>query len=241
MQFKMVWHLNAEKESVMRLRRSTCLSSRESIIHLNHIVETRLKAENLPVGLHKDGGSKVFVGIPPVGWTTSTTTSTQDAFIQTIELFTLFDRLVELFLAEVDRSVLLDPRLDGSVLSIEQVHVGNQVLDNVHVRQRVNLGGLAGVCVDVADARQSILTSDVHCAGSADTFTARTTEGESGIDFVLDLDQSIQNHGSAFVKIDVVLLQETVVFNGNSIYQNLLASWVWIRRCRGCSGRSRRS
>ena len=36
----------------------------------------------------------------------------------------------------------LQPRLDAAVLLVEVVHVRHQVLDHVHVRQRVYLGRL---------------------------------------------------------------------------------------------------
>ena len=34
------------------------------------------------------------------------------------------------------------PNIFSPVLFIEVVHIGNQVFDNVHVRQRINLGSL---------------------------------------------------------------------------------------------------
>ena len=48
----------------------------------------------------------------------------------------------------------LEPRLDGAVLLIEVVHVRHQVLDDIHVGQRVDLGGLTQVGVNLAAEEQ---------------------------------------------------------------------------------------
>ena len=45
---------------------------------------------------------------------------------------------------------------------------------------------------------------DVHGARSADTLTATPSEGECWINLILDLDESIKEHGTAFVGVDVV-------------------------------------
>jgi len=63
------------------------------------------------------------------------------------------------------------------------------------VRQWVNLGRLA-VDVDLANTGKSVGALNVHGAGSADTLAAGATEGEGGINLVLNLDQGIEHHGS---------------------------------------------
>ena len=62
--------------------------------------------------------------------------------------------------------------------------------------QGVDLGVLRRL-VDVSQARQRVAAVDVHGAGTADALTARSAEGKGGVLLVLDLQQSIQNHGSA--------------------------------------------
>lgn len=45
---------------------------------------------------------------------------------------------------------------------------------------------------------------DVHGAGTANTLTARAAEGKGWINLILDLDQSIQNHWTTLVHVDIV-------------------------------------
>ena len=61
------------------------------------------------------------------------------------------------------------------------------------MRKGVDLGVLGRVPVDPAEARQRVLAVDVHGARATDTLSARTTEGECGVNFVLDLDERIEN------------------------------------------------
>ena len=53
---------------------------------------------------------------------------------------------------------VLNPGLDGLILLVEVVHVGHEVLDDVHVGQRVDLGDLA-VILDLGEAGQGVDTS----------------------------------------------------------------------------------
>jgi hypothetical protein len=48
------------------------------------------------------------------------------------------------------RRVALKVGLDGAVLLVEQRHVGHEVLDDVHVGERVDAGFLGGVCGNAA-------------------------------------------------------------------------------------------
>ena len=61
------------------------------------------------------------------------------------------------------------------------------------MRQRVDLGRLAHVAIDAAQARESVLAVDVHRARPADALTAGAAEGECRVDFILDLDERIEN------------------------------------------------
>lgn len=51
----------------------------------------------------------------------------------------------------------------------------HQILDHVHVWQRVDLGSLAGVGVNLVEAGQCVASIDVHCTGSTDTCTIANT------------------------------------------------------------------
>lgn len=74
------------------------------------------------------------------------------------------------------------------------------------VGKRINLDRLADVAVDLRNASQGVATLNVHGARAADTFTARTTEGQRRVLLVLDFDQSVQNHRSTGVQVDLVRL-----------------------------------
>jgi hypothetical protein len=75
------------------------------------------------------------------------------------------------------------------------------------VWQRVNLGSLVGILVNVLQAGQSIGTVNVHGTGSADSFTAGSTKGKSRILFIFNFDQDIQHHRSAVIEIDGISTQ----------------------------------
>lgn len=74
---------------------------------------------------------------------------------------------------------------------------------NLTVGQGVDLGGLA-INLDLANTGEGVGTTNVHGAGTADTLTAGATEGEGGVDLVLDLDQGIEDHGAAVVHVDLI-------------------------------------
>jgi hypothetical protein len=89
----------------------------------------------------------------------------------------------------------LQPRLDGLVLLVEVchvcakrsspsgfdldgdtttlVHTWDQILDDIHVRQGVDVGGRRGL-VDEAQAGQTVGAINVHGAGTANTLSARS-------------------------------------------------------------------
>ena len=66
--------------------------------------------------------------------------------------------------------------------------------------KRANGGG-SRAGRDLGQAGQTVLAVDVHGTGTADTFTARSSEGEGVVDLVLDLEQSVENHGAAAIQL----------------------------------------
>jgi hypothetical protein len=101
------------------------------------------------VALHEDSGSEVLAGVPPVGGARSRAACTENALVHSIELLTVRNGLEVLL--HGGRSILaLEVGLDGLVLLVELGKVGNEVLDDVGVGERVDLGDLAGVTVDTA-------------------------------------------------------------------------------------------
>lgn len=106
----------------------------------------------------------------------------------------------------------LEPWFNGTVLFVEIGHVWNEVFDDVHVWQWINLGGSGGSVslavlvvtrfINVAKTSQRIRPINVHRARATNSLTARPTKGQSWILLIFDFDQCIQNHGSAFIEVD---------------------------------------
>ena len=116
---------------------------------------------------------------------------------------------------------------------VELVHVGHEVLDDVHVRQGVDLDRLVArlnfagkrfisdrtykffstcrIKEHVPDASQGVDPADVHRARSADALPARPPERDCRVHLVLDLDERVENHGTAGVQVDVELLHARLV------------------------------
>lgn len=172
------------------------------------VAELVARVNDPSVGLQEDGRAQVLVRVPPVRGTRGRTACAQDALVETVDLLAVGFRLVELLLTNLDVGVLsLQERLDRLVLSIKVAQVWHEVLDDVHMWQRVDLGRLARIVVDLGKTRERVGTVDVHGARAANAFAARSSERQSGILLVLDLDQGVQNHHSAVVQIDLVGLE----------------------------------
>ena len=87
----------------------------------------------------------------------------------------------------------------------ERERTGDEILDHEHVGQRTHRANLV-ILGDFGQTRQTVLSFDVHRTRTANTLTARSTilkirlslpsERKSRILLVLDLEQSIQHHGS---------------------------------------------
>ena len=132
------------------------------------------------------------------------------------------------------RGIALEVRLDGLVLLVKVSQVGDEVLDNIGVGQRVNLDvgrGFSGnsafsyvsnahcqgqelVHVGHTQASERVLAVDVHGTATADTFTAASSEGESRVQFVLDADDGVQHHRAGLVQIDGVALHVRLFARG---------------------------
>ena len=61
------------------------------------------------------------------------------------------------------------------------------------MREGVDLGVLARVTVDTAQAGEGVLAVDVHGTRAADALAARAAERQRRVDLVLDLDERIEN------------------------------------------------
>mmetsp|Transcript_111121 Transcript_111121/g.270035 ORF Transcript_111121/g.270035 Transcript_111121/m.270035 type:complete len:367 (-) Transcript_111121:38-1138(-) len=158
------------------------------------------------VCLHQHGRAEVVLRIPPVGWAGRHAASAEDALVHAVELGTVILALEVLLVPLLLHVLPLQPGFDGLVLVIEVREVGHQVLDDVRMGQRLYLDGLVAR-LNVQQACEAVLAVDVHGTRAADALAARAAEGQGGVHLVLDLDEGVQDHGSARLEVDGVLLQ----------------------------------
>lgn len=173
---------------------------------LSHLGGLVSRVDDPSVGLHQHGGPQVLGLVPPVRGTRGRAARTQNTFVQPVQLGSVSDQL-QVFPAISGLVLSLQPRLDRLVLLVEVGQVGNKVSHHVHVGQGVDLEVGLVILVDLAKTGQGVSTANVHGARATDTFSARSSESESGVLFVLNLEQRVQHHGPAFVKVDFVGLE----------------------------------
>ncbi len=100
--------------------------------------------------LQKHGGTQETVPVPPVTRAAGGAAEAKDALVVAIELVAVLRRLQPF---PVRRGRLrLEPGLDHLVLREDMAEIGNEVLDDPHVRQRI-------------DSRRRIRFLDESCAG----------------------------------------------------------------------------
>jgi hypothetical protein len=132
--------------------------------------------------------------------------------------------------------IALQVRLDRLVLLVELGQIGHEILDNVCVWQWVDARLLGGVCGNATcpvvnttvpilprptkshtQASKSVDSVNVHRATSADTLSATPSEGQGGVDFVLDSDERIQHHRAGLVEVQLVGLHLGLLGGGVGI------------------------
>lgn len=171
----------------------------EFIVHLLQSLGLRFVSaiDDPSVGLLDDSWSEVFITVPPVTWASGGAASAKNTLVKSVQFCSIFNRLKVWHGFSVGASwnfFLFQPWLDGFVLCVEVGHIWHEIFDYVHVRERVDLGNLAAIFIDSGQTGQIVFTVNIHRATSANTFSARSSETESWILLVLDLDQSVQNH-----------------------------------------------
>src|SRR4029079_5305962 len=80
---------------------------------------------------------------------------------------------------------------------------------HLHVRQRRDLD-VALEVVDCSRAGQTVRAFHVHRARSANALRTRAAEGQRRVDLILDLDQCVEDHRTAFVEVDGVAVEARV-------------------------------
>jgi len=159
-----------------------------------------------PIGVEQSCGSQIRLGVPPVTGAGCATAGAENALVHPIQLGPILLALQYLLPRNGCRGLSLKPGLDALILVVEVGHVHHQVLNHEHVWQWRDRGVRSGRR-DLGEAGESVAAVDVHCAGTADAFSARSAEGEGGVELVLDLDEGVENHGTALFQIDLVLLE----------------------------------
>jgi hypothetical protein len=91
-------------------------------------------------------------------------------------------------------------------LLVETSQIRDKILDDRHVGKRVDSDGLA-IIGNTAKASKGVAAVNVHSTRTANTFTARTTEGNRGVLVRLNADKSIKNHGANLGGINFESLQ----------------------------------
>jgi len=137
------------------------------------------------VSLHQGGRSKVLVLVPPVRRARGRAASAKNALVHAIEFPTVLLRL-NVF-ALLRRVIVLQIWLNRLVLLVEEREIGNQVFDDVHVRERINLRVIRGP-VDSTETRKSVLSINIHGTRSTYTLSARPPEGKCGVNLVFNFD-----------------------------------------------------
>src|SRR5260370_2069961 len=96
-----------------------------------------------------------------------------------------------------------EPGVEGGILREEDGHVQDEILDDREVWQWIDPYRPFNIA-DRLSACDRVGAVDIHRAAAADPLATRSSEHEGGIDPVLDEKKSIQDHGAAFVEIDVI-------------------------------------
>ena len=95
----------------------------------------------------------------------------------------------------------LQPGLDRGVLRVKIGKVRDEVLDDLEMRQRIDLHRAFDL-VHAARAGERVDAVDVHRAGAADALAAGAPERQRRIDLRLYPDQRVEHHRPAVVAID---------------------------------------
>jgi hypothetical protein len=84
--------------------------------------------------------------------------------------------------------------------------IGHQVLDHWQVWQRVDPHIPLHVVAEFG-ARQRICAIDIHGAGTADSLATRPPKGQRRIYLILDLDEGVENHRPARIRVEFIRIE----------------------------------
>jgi len=156
------------------------------------------------VGLHEHSWSQVVLWMPPVGWASGLAASAEHALVKTIQKLSLLSGLQVLFLSLGLLSLSHQVWVNLFVLRVEVRHVNDQVLQDEHEHKGTHGGWVYISLWHWGQAGQVMSSVDVHGAGSANTFSAASSERQSWVNLILNLDKGIQEHGAAFLHVNII-------------------------------------
>src|SRR5215472_10243179 len=122
------------------------------------------------IGLQQHRWAEVALAVPPIARTRSRAAEAKNAFPQPIELLAFFDRLRPLAVGRWG-ACGLQPGFDRLVLRDDMRQIGDQILDDRHVRQWIDAHRAVDV-LDRLDAGERIGSVDIHGARAANPLTA---------------------------------------------------------------------
>ena len=154
------------------------------------------------VGGKQRRGPQVPIAVPPVAGAARRAAGAENTRRRLVDELLVFLALQPLAIGR-RRRPCLQPRLDRRVLRVEVRQIRHEILDDRHVRQRVDFHRALHV-FDRLRARKCIAAVNVHRAAAADPLATGAAERQGRIDIVLDLDQRVENHGPTAVEIDFV-------------------------------------
>ncbi|AEM42305.1 hypothetical protein KVU_2465 [Ketogulonicigenium vulgare WSH-001] len=194
----------------------------ERIFQLIQTLARRLVAavDDPAIGMQQGRRPQIAIRVPPIAGTSGRARGAHHAFIKTVQLFAILDRLAPFFLRCIGLG--FQPRHNAGMLGIEMRQIRYQILDHRHMRQRID-ADIAADFVQAIDAGQSILPVDIHRARAADPLAAGPAEGQGRVDLVLDLDQNVQHHRAALIQIDEIGVEARVraIIGRPAIYLHL--------------------
>ena len=116
-------------------------------------------------------------------------------------------RLLPFLLGRWRRGV--EPWLDGGVLRIEMREIRHEILDDRHMRQRVDADRM-GDLVHALGAGEGVSAVNIHRAGAANPLAAGTAEGERRVDLCLDPDDTVEHHRTAIIAVDIIGIEARI-------------------------------
>jgi hypothetical protein len=153
-------------------------------------------------GLQESRWAEVFGSVPPVAGAGCAAARAKNALIEAVKLGALRGALEPFLIRLLGGGVRLQPGLDGFIGSVEAGQIGNEILDDLHMRQRIYFHGRVGLSRDASETGKTVAAVDVHSARTANALAARAAESKGGILLILNFDERIKHHRPAFAEVD---------------------------------------